>query len=1085
MPRREDIESILIIGAGPIVIGQACEFDYSGTQAIKALKREGYRIVLVNSNPATVMTDPNLADATYIEPLRAEVLEKIIARERPDALLTTMGGQTGLNLAVELDENGVLEAYGVKVIGAGIAAIRRGEDREEFRRVCRAAGLEVPAAEVVRTIEKGLNVARRFGFPVILRPAYTLGGTGGGVAHNEEELRSMLTLGLMASPVHEVLVEESVIGWKEFELEVMRDKDDNCVVICSIENLDPMGVHTGDSVTVAPALTLSDSAYQRMRDAAFAVLRGVGVETGGSNVQFAFDPKTERILLIEMNPRVSRSSALASKATGFPIAKIAALLAVGYRLDEIENEITGRTKAAFEPVQDYVVTKIPRFAFEKFKEADQTLTTSMKSVGEVMAIGRNFRESLQKALRGLEIKRLGLGADGRGLEPKVKSLLEIPRDHPERRAFEDEIRYKLTTPNCDRLFAIKYALMLGITPEEIEELSRIDRFFIAQIERIVDCEKRLCEEREGLKPELLSEAFRSGFIPEQIAYLTGRDSEDVRRKMEEAGLRRVFKCVDTCAGEFESETPYYYGTYGDENELESNKEGRERVVMLGSGPNRIGQGIEFDCCLCHATAALREEGFEVVMVNSNPETVSTDYDTSDLLVFDPVVAEDVVGVWQRAKPKCAIVTLGGQTPLSIAREIEQRGVVLAGTSVEAIHRAEDRESFAALLERVGLRQPPNATVTGLEAALEAAEKIGYPVLVRPSYVLGGRAMMIAYHEKEMERYAREAIEASDGHPLLIDRFLADAIEADVDAVSDGRKVVVAGTMEHVEPAGVHSGDSAATFPAYSLPPAAVEEMEEATRRLAKEIGVVGLINVQFAWKDGELYVLEANPRASRTVPFLEKATGVMWAGVAARVMLGRSLQELGVRDGSSRGRIYVKEVVLPFHRFGNVDPILGPEMKSTGEVMGVGRTFGEAYLKAQWGAGHGLTSEGGVLLSITDAEKDRAVGVARRLEKLGMKILATAGTARRFRGAGIKCTVVGKISEGSREILEGVSRGEIRTIINVRTPGRDAADARRIDCLAVEKNIPVYTTMRAAEAVCEALEFLAEEEEPQPYRIGV
>ena len=1066
MPKRKDISSILIIGAGPIVIGQACEFDYSGTQSAKALKQEGYRVILVNSNPATIMTDPSLADSTYIEPMTLESLERIISIEKPDALLPTMGGQTALNLAKDLYDSGILERYNVKMIGAGIEAIRRGEDREAFREVCRKAGIEVPRAEVAKSIEDGLRIANELGYPAVLRPAFTLGGTGSGIAENEFELRNMLSLGLIASPVHEVLIEECLIGWKEFELEVMRDGADRCVVICTIENVDPMGVHTGDSVTVAPALTLSDRLYQIMRDAAFAVLRGVGVETGGSNVQFAVHPTSGRMVAIEMNPRVSRSSALASKATGFPIAKIAALLAVGYLLDEIENDITKRTKAAFEPALDYVVTKIPRFAFEKFKEADETLTTSMKSVGEVMAIGKNFLESMQKALRGLEIGRNGLAADGKGLDGICRKLRNRDVNDPERKDFLREVVYKLETPNCDRLFNIKYALMLGIKTEEISRLTKIDRWFIAQIERLVEFEKDI-ENNKSLNTELLKEAKRLGYSDFQIAFLTGRTPDEIRTDRIKDGLLRVYKCVDTCAGEFEAQTPYYYGTFGDECEYRNSE--REKVIIFGSGPNRIGQGIEFDCCCCHAVDGLRKDGYEVIMVNSNPETVSTDYDTSDQLFFEPVVVEDVLDIWETTQAKSAIVTIGGQTPLSIARCIEKRGVKIAGTSTASIDRAEDRELFAELIRKLNLRQPANCTVISIDEAKKAAEEIGYPVLLRPSYVLGGRAMQVARSESELKELAEEALEASEGKPLLIDEYLEGAIEADVDAVCDRKRTIIAGVMEHVEPAGIHSGDSAASFPFYSLHENIVSEMKEATRKISQELKVCGLINVQFALKNEKVYILEVNPRASRTVPFLEKATGVLWSGVAARVMMGNTLDKLKINDGSGRGLYFVKEVVLPFNRFQNVDPVLSPEMKSTGEVMGIGRSFSEAYLKAQLAAGNKLPKNGSVLITVANRDKSSVLGLAKKLLELGYSIRATRGTAEYLNNHGVKAKSLRKISEGSSEIIDEIICGEIGLVINTRSDRIGAGDARRIDLASLSHQVPVYSTVRAAQALVDAL----------------
>jgi carbamoyl-phosphate synthase large subunit len=1066
MPKRTDIHSILIIGAGPIVIGQACEFDYSGTQAAAALRKEGYRVILVNSNPATIMTDPETADATYIEPLTIESLERIIAIERPDAILSTMGGQTALNLAKALHEAGILARHGVELLGANVEAIHRGEDREAFREVCRGAGIDVPLAAVVRSIAEGLATAAQTGYPAVLRPAFTLGGTGSGIARSDDELRSMLAIGLAASPVGEVLVEEYLVHWKEFEIEVMRDSADRCVAICTIENLDPMGVHTGDSITVAPALTLSDGLQQKMRDAAFAILRGVGVATGGSNVQFALDPKSERIVAIEMNPRVSRSSALASKATGFPIAKIAALLAVGYLLDEIPNDITARTMAAFEPALDYVVVKIPRFAFEKFKEADQTLSTSMKSVGEVMAIGRTFTESLQKALRGLEIGRNGLAADGKGLDGVTRSLMTRPPDDAERLLFLGDVLHKVETPNCDRIFNLKYALMLGVSAEEIARRSGIDPWFIRQIERLVRFEE---------DPRDLVEAKRLGYSDAQLAFLLGEPEEAIRARRP----RRVYKSVDTCAGEFEARTPYYYGTWGEEDEVMPSS--RPSVMILGSGPNRIGQGIEFDCCCVHAARALQKDGYEVIMVNSNPETVSTDYDTSDRLFFEPVVVEDVVEIYERTKPKGAIIALGGQTPLSIARGIEARGVPILGTSVDAIDRAEDRERFSRLLDELGLKAPAHRTVSTIEEALTVARAIGYPILVRPSYVLGGRAMAVARSDEELQRLGEEALEASENRPLLIDQYLEGAIEADVDALRDGHEAVICGIMEHVEPAGVHSGDSAASFPAFSLDEALLAAMREATQRISAALDVRGLINIQFAIHSGEIFLLEVNPRASRTVPFLEKATGVDWAGAAARIMAGKTITELGLKDGTPRHRWFVKEVVLPFNRFANVDPVLSPEMKSTGEVMGIGTSFADAYLKAQLASGNDLPEHGGILLTLADRDKPEAAALAGRLTKLGYRIFATAGTAAAVGEEGIAVVVVNK-----QTVIERIIASEIRLIVNTRNTavaGGGSGDARRIDRAAMMKGVPVYSTIRAAAALTEALALHQRDKASPPIRL--
>ncbi len=980
MPRRNDIHKILLIGSGPIIIGQACEFDYSGTQACKALREEGYEVVLVNSNPATIMTDPAMANRTYIEPLTWEIVAKVIERERPDALLPTLGGQTGLNLAMDLFRHGVLDKYGVKMIGANAAVIAKAEERDQFKEAMERIGLEVCRGETVRTIDEAREVIKGIGLPCVVRPSFTLGGTGSAIAYNTGEFDTLVRRGLDQSPVTQVLIEESVLGWKEYEMEVMRDLDDNVVIICSIENFDPMGVHTGDSITVAPAQTLTDKEYQRMRDASIAVMREIGVETGGSNIQFAIHPQTGRMVVIEMNPRVSRSSALASKATGFPIAKIAAKLAVGYRLHELANDITRKTKACFEPTIDYVVTKIPRFAFEKFPEADATLMTQMKSVGETMAIGRTFKESLQKALRGLEVGSFGLGCDGKDLwgTPKQPS--------------EDEIRAKLAMPNADRIWYLRYALKFGMTAQQIHELTAIDPWFLDQISEIVELEEQLrgFKDISEVDDATLRRAKQFGFSDRQLATLWGTADMLVREHRKSRGIVATFKSVDTCAAEFEAYTPYYYSTYEDEDETPPKKPGKRRIMILGGGPNRIGQGIEFDYCCCHASFALREMGIESIMVNSNPETVSTDYDTSDLLFFEPLTAEDVLNIFDRVQPDGVIVQFGGQTPLNLARALDTAGVPIIGTSVDTIEAAEDREKFKKLLTELGLRQPANGIAMNMNQACDEVRHVGYPALVRPSFVLGGRAMEICYDDDQFERFVAEALVASQGQPVLIDRFLEDATEVDVDAISDGRDVVVMGIMEHIEEAGVHSGDSACCIPPYSLPGPVVQEIREATHAMAKRLNVVGLMNVQFAVKreDGRptVYVLEVNPRASRTVPFVAKATGVPVAKLAAKVMAGMTLAELGVDREPIPSHVSIKESVFPFQKFAGVDIVLGPEMRSTGEVMGVSERFSIAFAKSQLAAGVVLPpKQGKIFLSVAARHKERIVELAARLVEVGLR----------------------------------------------------------------------------------------------------
>ncbi len=1082
MPRRDDIHKVLIIGSGPIVIGQACEFDYSGTQACKALREEGFYVILVNSNPATIMTDPEMAHRTYVEPITPEVVAMIIEKERPDALLPTLGGQTGLNVAVKLAEWGVLEKFGVKLIGANEEAIRKAEDRQLFREAMERIGLKMPKSGYAYSVQEALEIASEIGFPVIVRPSFTLGGTGGGVAYNREELEEIAARGLQSSMIGEISVEQSVIGWKEFELEVMRDLKDNVVIICSIENFDPMGIHTGDSITVAPAQTLTDKEYQRMRDAAIAVIREIGVETGGSNIQFAVNPSDGEMLIIEMNPRVSRSSALASKATGFPIAKIATKLAIGYTLDEIPNDITKETPASFEPTIDYCVVKVPRFTFEKFPGADDTLGTSMKSVGETMAIGRTFKEALQKGLRSLEVGRWGLGADG-----KDDGL--VPASQKERERFREMVRERLRVPKADRVFWIRYGLEAGMSVEEVHELTKIDPWFLHQIREILELEYELrrysAELRKmelwsgirrpedwGIPAELLKRAKQYGFSDRQLAHLWGFSEEEIRTYRKQLGVEATFKLVDTCAAEFEAYTPYYYSTY--EREDESRPSSRPKVMILGGGPNRIGQGIEFDYCCVHAAFALKEEGYETIMVNSNPETVSTDYDTSDKLYFEPLTAEDVLNIYDRERPKGVILQFGGQTPLNLALQLQQAGVPILGTPPESIDRAEDRERFKELLQKLGLNQPPNGTATSAEEAKEIASRIGYPVLVRPSYVLGGRAMEIVYDERDLEDFMRLAVEASPERPVLIDKFLEDAIEIDVDAVADGRRCVVAGIMEHIEEAGVHSGDSAMALPPFSLTEGQIAEIREQTYALAKELGVVGLLNIQFAIKGETLYVLEVNPRASRTVPFVSKATGIPWAKVAAKVMVGRTLEELGIRREVEIPHVAVKESVFPFNRFPGVDIVLGPEMKSTGEVMGIDEGFGLAYAKSQIAAGQNLPLEGRVFISVKDRDKRPAVMIARELEAMGFEILATHGTCSVLRRNGVKAKEVFKVSEGRPNVVDLMKNGEIHLVINTPSGKRPKADEVAIRTTALAYGIPVVTTIPGAQATVEGISTLKE-----------
>jgi carbamoyl-phosphate synthase large subunit len=1052
VPKRTDLRKILLIGSGPIVIGQACEFDYAGTQACKALREEGFEVVLVNSNPATIMTDPEMADRTYVEPLTPEVLERVIAEERPQALLPTLGGQTGLNLAVALAERGVLDAHGVELIGAKLPAIRKAEDREAFKAAIQKIGLSLPRSGLARSVEEARDVVREIGYPVILRPSFTLGGTGGSVAWNPEELEGAVRWGLQQSPVGQVLVEESVIGWKEFELEVMRDLADNVVIVCSIENVDPMGIHTGDSITVAPAQTLTDKEYQAMRDAALAIIREIGVETGGSNIQFAVDPRDGRMVVIEMNPRVSRSSALASKATGFPIAKIAAKLAVGYTLDELRNDITRETPASFEPTIDYCVVKIPRWAFEKFPEADQTLTTQMKSVGEVMAIGRTFKEALQKALRSLEQDRYGFGLPGPALDP-------------------EELRTRLRVPTAERIVHVAEAIRAGLALDEIAALTRIDPWFLAQIEELVRFEEGF-RRAPDLSAPTLRRAKRLGFSDRRLAELAGGTEGEVRRVRLAHGVRATFKMVDTCAAEFVAHTPYLYSTYEDEDEAPATA--RPKVVILGSGPNRIGQGIEFDYACVHAAFALREaapEPIEAIMVNCNPETVSTDYDTSDRLYFEPLTLEDVLNVVEKERPLGVVVQFGGQTPLKLAAALARAGVPILGTQPDAIDRAEDRARFADLLRTLGLNQPPNGSARSVDEAARIAAGLGYPVLVRPSYVLGGRAMEIVYEEERLRAWMTEATRVAPEHPILVDKFLEDALEIDVDAVADGRDVFVGGVMEHIEKAGIHSGDSACALPPYSIGDDQVARLRAETRALALELGVVGLLNIQFAIRHETVYVLEVNPRASRTVPFVSKAIGIPLAKLATRVLLGARLRDLGLSEPPELPHVAVKEAVFPFVKFPGVDVILGPEMRSTGEVMGLDREFPVAYLKSQLAAGSPLPRQGRAFLSVRNRDKRGLVPIARSLYELGFRLVATQGTAKVLERNGMRVDVINKVAEGWRpNIVDLMKQGEVRLVINTPEDGRARRDSYLIRRTAVMQSIPYYTTIEGAQAALAAIE---------------
>ncbi|MCP3871316.1 MAG: carbamoyl-phosphate synthase large subunit [Gammaproteobacteria bacterium] len=1053
MPKRTDIEKVLIIGAGPIVIGQACEFDYSGAQACKALKEEGYRVILVNSNPATIMTDPDSADAIYIEPINWRTVAKIIEKERPDVLLPTMGGQTALNCALDLVREGVLEEYGVEMVGATREAIDKAEDRDLFRQAMRKIGLDMPRSAIAHSMEEALQVQVPIGFPTIIRPSFTMGGSGGGIAYNKEEFVEICERGLDLSPTNELLIEESALGWKEFEMEVVRDRKDNCIIICSIENFDPMGVHTGDSITVAPAQTLTDKEYQIMRDASLAVLREIGVDTGGSNVQFAINPDDGRMIIIEMNPRVSRSSALASKATGFPIAKVAAKLAVGYTLDELRNEITGGvTPASFEPSIDYVVTKVPRFAFEKFPLAPDRLTTQMKSVGEVMAIGRTFQESLQKALRGLETGKSGLD-----------EVVDLGSDE-----LKNILRHELQEPGAERIWYVADALRSGMSMQDVFELTRIDPWFLIQIEELVTIESEVGQGGiDSLDEARLRQLKRKGFSDARLARLTGTNEADIRSRRQGFGVRPVFKRVDTCAAEFATSTAYMYSTY--EEECESVPTDRRKIMVLGGGPNRIGQGIEFDYCCVHAAFAMREDGYETIMVNCNPETVSTDYDTSDRLYFEPLTLEDVLEVIETEKPEGVIVQYGGQTPLKLARDLEAAGAPIIGTSPDSIDLAEDRERFQQLVEKLRLKQPPNRTATDPEQAVHLADEIGYPLVVRPSYVLGGRAMEIVHDEEDLRRYMREAVSVSNDSPVLLDRFLNDAIEVDIDAICDGTDVLIGGIMEHIEEAGVHSGDSACSLPPYTLSADIQDRMREQIRKLAMELKVIGLMNTQFAIKDHDIYLLEVNPRGSRTVPFVSKATGVQLAKVAARCMAGTSLAEQGITREVIPRNYCVKEAIFPFIKFPGVDTLLGPEMKSTGEVMGVGATFGEAFAKALEGGGDLLPRSGRALVSVRESDKSRTLAIARDLREQGFELYATSGTCRAIVKDGLECNRVNKVGEGRPHIVDRIKNDEFSLIINTTEGKKAIEDSAAIRRAALQHKVSYTTTMSGGEAICLAL----------------
>jgi carbamoyl-phosphate synthase large subunit len=1059
MPKDTSIRKILLIGAGPIVIGQGCEFDYSGVQACKALAEEGYEVVLVNSNPATIMTDPEFANRTYIEPITPEIIEKIIEREKPDALLPTLGGQTALNAAMELVHSGVLKKHGVRLIGANAEAIKRGEDRTLFKQIMLEIGLEVANSGTAHSIDEVLEIAKKIGtYPLIIRPAFTLGGAGGGIAYNREELETIARRGLDMSPTTEVLIEESLLGWKEFEVEVIRDRADNCIVICSIENFDPMGVHTGDSITVAPIQTLTDKEYQKMRDDSFAVIRAIGVETGGSNIQFAVNPRDGRQIVIEMNPRVSRSSALASKATGYPIAKIAAKLAVGYTLDELKNDITKTTTACFEPSIDYCVVKIPRFTFEKFPKADATLTSQMKSVGEAMSIGRTFKQALQKALRSLETGRAGLGCDAKDIEPRLEDgTWDL-----------DRIEQLLRTPNAERIFTVRHAFLAGLTAKRIHEISAIDPWFLDNIQEIVEAELSYRSSPASIP---LREAKKLGFSDRQLAQISGTTEDAIRAKRKAGGVEPTYRLVDTCAAEFEAATPYFYSTYGDEDE--TRKGTKKKVMILGGGPNRIGQGIEFDYCCVHAAFALKEEGWETIMVNSNPETVSTDYDTSDKLYFEPLTLEDVLNIYEREQCDAAVVQFGGQTPLNLAAHLQNRGVTIIGTQPKSIEMAEDRKHFSAMIDKLGLRQTSGGTATEENEAVAVAARVGYPVLVRPSFVLGGRAMEIVYTEADLRRYIRTAVEVSPQRPILVDRFLEDATEVDVDCLADGQQCVIGGIMEHIEEAGIHSGDSACVIPTVSLSPKVLETIRSATKAMALELDVRGLMNVQFAVKDEEVYVLEVNPRASRTSPFVSKAIGVPLAKLAAKIMSGRTLADLGFTEEVIPKHFCVKEAVFPFIKFPGIDITLGPEMRSTGEVMGIDTDFPRAYAKSQMAAAPSLPSGGNLFVSVKDTDKKGALPIVKQFANLGFKIHATDGTASLLSEAGIVVTRLNKLVQGRPNVVDMIKNGEMQFIINTPAGKQPRQDEVVIRSMAVANRIPIMTTLRAAAASVAAIASIA------------
>jgi len=1065
LPKRTDIHKILIIGSGPIIIGQACEFDYSGTQAVKALKEEGYEVVLVNSNPATIMTDPELAHRTYIEPITPKFVRKIIERERPDALLPTMGGQTGLNVAVALAENGTLESYGVELIGAKLEAIHRAEDRELFKNTIESIGLEMPLGGFAHSKEEAFEIAKNLDFPIIIRPSFTLGGTGGSIVYNRIEFEKQIEWGLQNSPIQEILVEESIIGWKEYELEVMRDLNDNVVIICSIENFDPMGIHTGDSITVAPAQTLTDREYQKLRDASIKIIRAVGVETGGSNIQFGMDPRTGRLLVIEMNPRVSRSSALASKATGFPIAKIAAKLAIGLTLDEIPNDITRKTAAAFEPTLDYVVVKLPRWDFEKFPTANAKLGTQMKSVGEAMSIGRTFKEALGKAIQSLDISRFGLGLDDSTNERQVQEFRQS--------SYRDKLVDRLKHPDPWRLFYLREAMLSHISIEEIYRITGIDPWFLYQLKEIVDLEPEILKAKEKtdvISADLMRRFKKMGYSDVQLATSWGMTEEKVRALRKRLGVVAAFKSVDTCAAEFEAETPYFYSTFDRENEaVRSNN---PKIMILGSGPNRIGQGIEFDYCSVHAVFSLQEEGYETIMVNCNPETVSTDYDTADKLYFEPITFEKIMNIIEVERPDGVIVQFGGQTPLNLALRLEEAGVKILGTSPRNIDLAEDREKFGTFLKSLGLRQPENGFAYSADEAMKIARRIGFPILIRPSYVLGGRAMEIVYDEESLRSYMDRAIDVSEEHPVLIDQFLEDAFEGDVEAISDGADVIVAGVMQHIEEAGIHSGDSSCVMPPFMITPEQVEAIKEQTRKIAKALGVVGLLNLQFAIKDGVIYILEVNPRASRTVPFVSKAKGIPLAKIASKLMVGKTLKELGItRDPVIRYNA-VKSVVFPFQKFPGTSTYLGPEMKSTGEVMGLGENFGLAFAKAHLSTGLNLPLEGTVFVSVNDNDKAKVIPIAKELSKLGFNLMATRGTAAALKKAGLNVKMIFKVNEGRPNVVDYVINGDIQMMINTPLGKASRYDEYSMNRIAIDRNIPNFTTLSAATAAVEAVKAL-------------